>query len=76
MTGSVSGKTNFVLAGRDPGRSKVSQADKKGVPLIDLKALQKLLMGQATIEETEQAEPPKITNFSAGYPGQMRIADY
>ena len=66
VTSAVSGKTDFLLVGRDPGRSKVSQADKKDVPLIDLIALHKLLMGQATIEATAAAEAPKITNFSAG----------
>ena len=77
VTSAVSGKTDFLLVGRDPGRSKVSQADKKDVPLIDLIALHKLLMGQATIEATAAAEAPKITNFSAGYPGQKQIAyDY
>lgn len=34
VTSAVSGKTNFLLAGRDPGRSKVSQADKKNVPFL------------------------------------------
>ena len=74
VTSAVSGKTDFLLVGRDPGRSKVSQADKKDVPLIDLIALHKLLMGQATIEATAASEAPKITNFSAGYPGQKQIA--
>ena len=74
VTGSVSGKTDFVLVGKDPGRSKVSQADSKQIPLIDLLALQRLLNGQASIEDTEAAPPPRITNFSAGYPGQGRIA--
>lgn len=74
VTGSVSGKTDFVLVGKDPGRSKVTQADTKQIPLIDLLALQRLLNGQASIEDTEAAPPPRITNFSAGYPGQGRIA--
>ena len=52
----------------------MSQADTKQIPLIDLLALQRLLNGQASIEDTEAAPPPRITNFSAGYPGQGRIA--
>jgi hypothetical protein len=74
VTSAVSGKTNFVVMGQDPGRSKVTQADKRGVPLIDLISLNRLLMGQSSIEATASAPPPRITNFSAGYAGQKRIA--
>ncbi|KAL7541643.1 hypothetical protein ACHAXR_011088 [Thalassiosira sp. AJA248-18] len=74
VTSAVSGKTDFVLVGKDPGRSKVSQADKRGVPLIDLLSLQRLLVGQSSLEAAASAPPPRITAFSAGYPGQKRIA--
>ena len=70
VTSAVSGKTDYVLVGRDPGRSKVSKADEKGIPLIDLLALQRLLLGQSTLLEMASEPPPRITNFSAGYPGQ------
>ena len=74
VTSAVSGKTDFVVVGQDPGRSKVTQADKRGVPLIDLISLHRLLMGQSSLEATASAPPPRITNFSAGYAGQKRIA--
>lgn len=73
VTSAVSGKTNFLLVGADPGRSKVSKADDKGIPLIDLIALNRLLLGQATLEATATAPPPRIDSFSAGYAGQFRI---
>lgn len=73
VTSAVSGKTNFVLVGKDPGRSKVSQADSRGIPLVDLLGLQRLLLGQITLENAAREPPPRITNFSAGYPGQMRL---
>mmetsp|Transcript_27345 Transcript_27345/g.51675 ORF Transcript_27345/g.51675 Transcript_27345/m.51675 type:complete len:644 (+) Transcript_27345:106-2037(+) len=74
VTSAVSGKTDFVLVGRDPGRSKVSQADQKGVPLVDLLSLSRLMLGHSTLEGVTNDPPPRITNFSAGYPGQKRIA--
>jgi len=74
VTGSVSGKTDYVLVGKDPGRSKVSKADSKGIPLINLISLQRLLLGQSTLEDVASEAPPRITNFSAGYPSQKRIA--
>merc|ERR1719401_830339 len=70
VTSAVSGKTDYLLVGQDPGRSKVSQADDKGIPLIDLLALQRLLLGQSTLAGMANEPPPRITNFSAGYPGQ------
>ena len=73
VTSGVSGKTNFLLVGAEPGRSKVSKADEKGIPLIDLIALNRLLLGQATIEATASAPPPRIDSFSAGYAGQFRL---
>lgn len=73
VTSAVSGKTNFLLVGAEPGRSKVSKADEKGIPLIDLIALNRLLLGQATLEATASAPPPRIDSFSAGYAGQFRL---
>lgn len=78
VTGSVSGKTDFLLVGKDPGRSKISKADDKGTPMIDLLGLQRLLLGQKTLEEAAtdaKAAPPRITGFSAGYPGQKRLGN-
>ncbi|HEX4017877.1 MAG TPA: BRCT domain-containing protein, partial [Frankiaceae bacterium] len=43
VTGSVSKKTDFVIAGEDPGRSKYDKALALGVPLLDEAGLQALL---------------------------------
>jgi DNA ligase (NAD+) len=43
VTGSVSKKTDFVVAGDDPGRSKYDKALALGVPLLDVDGLRLLL---------------------------------
>ena len=43
VTGSVSKKTDFVVAGEDPGRSKYDKALALGVPLLDEGGFQALL---------------------------------
>ncbi len=45
VTGSVSKKTDYVIAGADPG-SKADKADALGVPLLDEAGLAKLLAGE------------------------------
>lgn len=65
VTGSVSGKTNFLVVGKEPGSGKVGDATKRGIPRIDLMALQNRLLGH--IESLEDAKPAVIKSFSAGY---------
>ncbi len=42
-TGSVSKKTNFVLAGEDPGSNKISTATKNNIKIIDEKEFMKMI---------------------------------
>ena len=43
VTGSVSGKTSYVVAGDSPGGAKLEKAERLGVPVIDEAALLELL---------------------------------
>lgn len=43
VTGSVSGKTDFVVAGREPGSNKIAGAQKHGVPVIDEETFMEML---------------------------------
>jgi NAD-dependent DNA ligase len=67
VTGSVSGKTDILIIGKDPGYSKVSQSKSKGIQLIALKELKEAIEG-GRLEDAPQ--PGAITNFSGGYSGR------
>jgi BRCT domain type II-containing protein len=65
VTGSVSGKTNFLVVGKEPGASKVALSREKGIPMLDIKSLKDKIMGD--LPELEHAKAPAIQSFSAGY---------
>jgi DNA ligase (NAD+) len=46
VTNSVSNKTDYVVAGADPGASKFNKAQKIGTEILDEDGLQKLLSGK------------------------------
>jgi len=65
VTGSISGKTDILLVGQEPGYSKVSEARKRPkITLVSLVDLERVLKGQKVIED---AAPVVVNNFSAGY---------
>lgn len=72
ITGSISGKTDVLIVGKDPGMCKVSQA--RGRPKIVMASLKDLKdgldAGLASLEEFDFfncEEPMKIASFSSGY---------
>lgn len=72
VTSSISGKTDVLVVGKDPGFSKVSQARERGsCHFGSLKELKDGLdAGAKGIEEFSfynREEPLKIQNFSSGY---------
>lgn len=68
VTGSVSKKTSFVIAGADPGRSKYDKALSLGVPLLDEDGLRLLLDSGPDALQVRLAEAAKAAN-SAETPG-------
>jgi DNA ligase (NAD+) len=56
VAGSVSKKTSFLLAGADPGGTKLSKAQELGVPLLDEAGLVALLGGDQSPRELPAAE--------------------
>jgi hypothetical protein len=65
VTGSVSGKTNYLVVGRSPGASKVSKAMGMGVPTVDVAALKRVLEGGAGASLAD-APAAHIGEFSKG----------
>ena len=52
-SGSVSGKTSFLLAGSKPGPEKIKKAESLGVKILDEEAFRKLLP-EGSLPETPQ----------------------
>jgi hypothetical protein len=73
VTSAVSGKTDVLVVGQEPGASKVSKAQERGIKQVDV-------LGLKTALETpgmalEDCPEPLIDTFSAGYRGSaLRLA--
>ena len=72
VTGSVSGKTDILVVGKNPGASKVSKARaREKCKLVNLKELREGLV-QDCLEDLGSGPPMRIQNFSAGYSGTSK----
>ena len=63
VTGSISGKTDYLLAGKDPGMSKVRKANENGITRLNLDDLKHLCFGGSAAD----IKPLQITSFSKGF---------
>ena len=67
VTGSVSGRTDFLIVGREPGMSKVSKARAQPkCQLLDIFDMKLAVEGKKSLVAIEA---PTITNYSLGYQG-------
>lgn len=60
----LSGRTDMLLVGREPGVAKLSEARSRNVPLLNLEHLIDLVHGRSMIDK-----PIKIDSFSTGFYG-------
>ena len=76
VTGSVSGRTDILLVGKEPGLSKVSQARGSGkCQLLSLIDIKEVLEGAISLEGLRGKPKLVIGSFSAGYRGNG-LANY
>lgn len=67
VTSSVSGRTDFLIVGQEPGMSKVSKArSQPKCQLLNLSSMKLAVEGKKSLAEIN---PPQITNYSLGYQG-------
>jgi DNA ligase (NAD+) len=72
VTGSVSGKTTYLLVGDRPGGTKYNRALRLGVPTIDEAALHRLIAGEEQISPVE-TEPMTDDDDDDTSPGQLGL---
>jgi DNA ligase (NAD+) len=63
VTGSVSGRTDYLLAGKAPGRSKYQAAQRLSVPIIDEAQLMALLSGGNDDQDTSSLPEEQLALF-------------
>lgn len=72
VTSAVSGKTDLLVVGKEPGISKVSKARERGIPMVSLSDLKNEIEGNKALEDVEVM---KINTFSSGYRGNTKAKD-
>lgn len=66
VTSSVSGKTDVLVVGKEPGFNKVTQARKNSTRLLSLHDM-KVGLEQGSLEDINTSRPMMIDDFSKGY---------
>ena len=61
-SGSVSGKTAFLLAGSKPGPEKIKKAESLGIPILDEESFRKLLP-EGALPGAPENEESELTLF-------------
>lgn len=56
VTTGISGKTDYIIVGDEPGKKRLEEADKKGVPTIDRAVLRQALMGKKELQSRAPAK--------------------
>ena len=69
VTGSVSGKTDILIAGKAPGGSKVGQAESKGIPIMSISDLKLGLESGVDVDNINVTLNLENVEFSKGYRG-------
>ena len=69
VTSSVSGRTDVLLVGKEPGYAKVAAAQGRGCALLSLEDVRRGLVSGSLDEVTRlrRRSPVEIEDFSAGY---------
>ena len=62
-SGSVSGKTAFLLAGAKPGPEKIKKAESLGIPILDEEAFRKLLPDSSVASLPQNDNETELTLF-------------
>lgn len=57
VTGSISGKTNFVIVGDEPGEKRLEDAKSKGLPIISRSTLRNILIGEEDVPGEDGSQP-------------------
>jgi len=70
VTGSISGKTDYLLVGKEPGMSKVKKANAQNVTRLNLDDLKNLCEGGSA----DDIKAIQITSFSKGFGGKNGLA--
>ena len=62
-SGSISGKTSFLLAGDNPGPEKIKKAEALGVPIISEAEFRAMIPGDSPLPETTPSEGDQLSLF-------------